>query len=73
MRKRKVLMYEGHKLEPKRVYQVMKCAACFEVMLGISCYQCRDCQYLCHRRCYKQIFSKCITELAAQKTVSSGP
>jgi len=44
VRKRKILTIEGHKLEPKHVYQLMKCAACCEMMLGISCYQCKGFQ-----------------------------
>ena len=67
VRKRKVMVIEGHKLEPKRVYQPMRCAACYEIMLGVSCYQCQECQYLCHRRCCKHIHSKCITEMNSLK------
>ena len=68
VRKRKVLNVEGHKLEPKKVYQIMKCAACSEVMLSATCYQCRDCQYLCHRKCCAQISSKCITEMGSSSS-----
>lgn len=63
VRKRKeVHEMNGHKFIPQQFYQIMLCAYCNEFLLNATGYQCEDCRYLCHKKCYEKVVTKCISK-----------
>ncbi|KAH8825090.1 kinase-like domain-containing protein [Flagelloscypha sp. PMI_526] len=64
VRKRKDEIYEmnGHSFIQKQFYQIMLCAYCNEFLLNALGYQCEDCRYLCHKKCYDKVVTKCIAK-----------
>ncbi|KAK9762287.1 Serine/threonine kinase [Basidiobolus ranarum] len=63
LRKRKeVVEQNGHRFVAQQFYQIMKCALCDEFLLNASGYQCEDCKYTCHKKCYPKVVLKCITK-----------
>ena len=64
MRKRKeeIVEMNGHKFVAKQFYQLMLCAFCSEFLLNATGYQCEDCRYTCHKKCYEKVVTKCISK-----------
>jgi hypothetical protein len=38
------------------------CALCQEFLLTGEGYQCEDCRYACHKKCYPKVVTKCISK-----------
>lgn len=64
VRKRKDEIHEmnGHKFVQRQFYQLMLCAFCSEFLLNTVGYQCEDCRYTCHKKCYEKVVTKCISK-----------
>lgn len=64
VRKRKGEVHEmnGHKFVQKQFYQLMLCAFCNDFLLNAVGYQCEDCRYMCHKKCYEKVVTKCISK-----------
>lgn len=52
----------GHKFVQRQFYQLMMCALCGEFLLNAAGYQCEDCRYTCHKKCYSKVVTKCISK-----------
>ncbi|ODV85552.1 hypothetical protein CANARDRAFT_176000 [[Candida] arabinofermentans NRRL YB-2248] len=52
--------YHGHKFVQKQFYNIMACAVCGD-FLRYTGFQCTDCRFLCHKKCYKNVINKCIS------------
>src|ERR1700730_16215136 len=63
VRKRKDEVHEmnGHKFVQKQFYQLLLCAFCSEFLLNAAGYQCEDCRYTCHKKCFEKVVTKCIS------------
>ncbi|CCH45344.1 classical protein kinase C [Wickerhamomyces ciferrii] len=63
IRKRDEEVYEqhGHQFVQKQFYSIMRCALCAE-FLPYNGYQCQDCKFLCHKKCYQKVITKCISK-----------
>lgn len=59
-RKEDVHEQHGHHFVQRNFYNVMMCAYCGE-FARYSCYQCQECKYLCHKKCYSKVVTKCIS------------
>lgn len=64
VRKRKDEVHEmnGHKFVQRQFYQIILCAFCNEFLLNAAGYQCEDCRYTCHKKCYEKVVTKCISK-----------
>lgn len=64
VRKRKDEVHEmnGHKFVRRQFYQIIMCAFCGEFLLDGVGYQCEDCRYTCHKKCYEKVVTKCISK-----------
>ena len=64
VRKRKGEVHEmnGHKFVQRQFYQLMLCAFCNDFLLNAVGYQCEDCRYTCHKKCYEKVVTKCISK-----------
>lgn len=64
IRQRKGEVYEkhGHKFVQQQFYQIMRCALCGELLKNAAGYQCEDCRYTCHKKCYPRVVTKCISK-----------
>ena len=64
VRKRKDEVHEmnGHKFVQRQFYQIIMCAFCSEFLLNAAGYQCEDCRYTCHKKCYEKVVTKCISK-----------
>lgn len=64
VRKRKGDVYEmnGHQFVQRQFYQPIMCALCQEFLLTGEGYQCEDCLYACHKKCYPKVVTKCISK-----------
>ncbi|CDO94379.1 unnamed protein product [Kluyveromyces dobzhanskii CBS 2104] len=60
-RKEDIFEQHGHHFVQKSFYNVMCCAYCGE-FLRYSGYQCQDCKFLCHKKCYSHVVTKCIAK-----------
>jgi hypothetical protein len=40
----------------------MLCAFCNDFLLNALGYQCEDCRYTCHKKCYEKVVTKCISK-----------
>lgn len=71
MRKRRGDVHEmnGHKFVQTQFYQPILCALCQEFLRTGEGFQCEDCRYACHKRCYPKVVTKCISKSNAD-TVS---
>lgn len=71
VRKRRGDVFEmnGHKFVQRQFYQPILCALCQEFLLTGEGYQCEDCRYACHKKCYPKVVTKCISKSNAD-TVS---
>ncbi|SCU97541.1 LADA_0H06810g1_1 [Lachancea dasiensis] len=63
-RKEEVYEQHGHHFVHKSFYNIMRCAYCGD-FLRYSGYQCQDCKFLCHRKCYKHVVTKCIAKASS--------
>lgn len=63
IRKRDDEVFEqhGHQFIQKQFYSIMRCALCGD-FLPYNGYQCQDCKFLCHKRCYEKVITKCISK-----------
>lgn len=52
----------GHKFVQRQFYQLMLCAFCNDFILNALGYQCEDCRYTCHKKCYEKVVTKCISK-----------
>lgn len=52
----------GHKFVQQQFYQIMLCAFCNDFLLNALGYQCEDCRYTCHKKCYEKVVTKCISK-----------
>lgn len=68
IRQRKEEMHEvyGHKFVMQQFYQIMRCALCGELLKNAAGYQCEDCKYTCHKKCYGKVVTKCISKTNAE-------
>ncbi|KAL1923948.1 uncharacterized protein VTP21DRAFT_6983 [Calcarisporiella thermophila] len=64
-RKEEIHEMRGHKFLEKQFYNIMRCASCSEFLVQ-SGFQCEDCRYTCHKRCYAQVLAKCISNSSAE-------
>lgn len=64
MRKKKDEVHEmnGHKFVQRQFYQVMLCAYCSTFLVNAAGYQCEDCRFTCHKKCYEKVVTKCISQ-----------
>lgn len=60
-KKEEVFEQHGHQFVQKQFYNIMCCALCGE-FLRYTGYQCQDCKFLCHRKCYQKVVTKCISK-----------
>lgn len=59
-KKEEVFEQHGHRFVQKQFYNIMCCALCGE-FLRYTGYQCQDCRFLCHKKCYQKVVTKCIS------------
>jgi hypothetical protein len=52
----------GHQFVQLQFYQPIMCALCQEFLLTGEGYQCEDCRYACHKKCYPKVVTKCISK-----------
>ncbi|EGG07050.1 uncharacterized protein MELLADRAFT_85936 [Melampsora larici-populina 98AG31] len=64
VRKKKEEVHEqnGHQFIAQQFYQIVRCALCGELLYNASGMQCSDCKYLCHKRCFTKVVTKCISK-----------
>lgn len=60
-RQEDVYEQHGHHFVQKSFYNIMCCAYCGE-FLRYSGFQCQDCKFLCHKKCYTSVVTKCIAK-----------
>lgn len=60
-KKEEVFEQHGHQFVQKQFYNIMCCALCGE-FLRYTGYQCQDCRFLCHKKCYQKVVTKCISK-----------
>lgn len=60
-KKEEVFEQHGHQFVQKQFYNIMCCALCGE-FLHYTGYQCQDCRFLCHKKCYQKVVTKCISK-----------
>lgn len=60
-RKEEVFEQHGHKFVQKQFYNIMCCALCGD-FLRYTGFQCQDCKFLCHKKCYQKVVTKCISK-----------
>jgi Phorbol esters/diacylglycerol binding domain (C1 domain) len=61
-RKEEVHEMNGHKFMVKQFYQIIMCAFCSDFLFNAVGYQCEDCSYTCHKKCYEKVLTKCISK-----------
>ena len=73
VRKRKDEVHEmnGHKFVQKQFYQLLLCAFCSEFLLNAAGYQCEDCRYTCHKKCFEKVVTKCISKSTSGVSIST--
>lgn len=62
-RKEEIFEKHGHHFVQKSFYNIMCCAYCGE-FLRYSGFQCQDCKFLCHKKCYTNVVTKCIAKIS---------
>ncbi|KAJ5246218.1 C2 calcium/lipid-binding domain CaLB [Penicillium chermesinum] len=53
---------QGHKFITQQFYNIMRCAFCGEFLKYAAGMQCADCKYTCHKKCYPEVVTKCISK-----------
>lgn len=68
MRKRKEEVHEqnGHKFVLKQFYTVVLCAFCRQFLYNAAGMQCAECKFVCHKKCYPSVVTKCISKTNAE-------
>lgn len=68
MRKRKEETYEqnGHQFVQKQFYTIYLCAYCRDFLLNAAGMQCEDCKYVCHKKCFSNVVTKCISKSSSE-------
>ncbi|XBW37923.1 hypothetical protein QEN19_003503 [Hanseniaspora menglaensis] len=64
-RQEDVFEQHGHHFVQKNFYNIMCCAYCGD-FLRYTGFQCLDCKFLCHKKCYKQVVTKCIAKSSSE-------
>lgn len=64
-KKEEVFEHHGHQFVQKQFYNIMCCAFCGE-FLRYTGFQCQDCKFLCHKKCYAKVVTKCILKLSTE-------
>ncbi|OBA28961.1 hypothetical protein HANVADRAFT_50915 [Hanseniaspora valbyensis NRRL Y-1626] len=64
-RQEDVFEQHGHHFVQKNFYNIMCCAYCGD-FLRYTGFQCLDCKFLCHKKCYKQVVTKCIAKPSSE-------
>ncbi|KAI8092460.1 uncharacterized protein BX664DRAFT_378375 [Halteromyces radiatus] len=59
-RKGEVHELNGHQFVTRRFYHIMKCALCGDFMTNLT-YQCEDCGMACHKKCFANVVTKCVS------------
>ncbi|CCD25278.1 protein kinase C NDAI_0E04610 [Naumovozyma dairenensis CBS 421] len=62
-RKEEVFEQHGHHFVQKSFYNIMCCAYCGD-FLRYTGFQCQDCKFLCHKKCYTNVVTKCIAKIS---------
>lgn len=65
-RKEEIIEQYGHKFVQQQFYNIMRCALCGEFLKYAAGMQCSDCKYTCHKKCYPDVVTKCITQSNAE-------
>ncbi|WLF79743.1 Serine/threonine kinase [Lodderomyces elongisporus] len=60
-KKEEIFEQQGHHFVQKQFYNIMCCALCGE-FLRYTGFQCQDCKFLCHKKCYQKVVTKCISK-----------
>ncbi|QLQ79067.1 hypothetical protein HG537_0B04150 [Torulaspora globosa] len=60
-RQEEIYEQHGHHFVQKSFYNIMCCAYCGE-FLRYTGFQCQDCKFLCHKKCYNNVVTKCIAK-----------
>lgn len=60
-RQEEIYEQHGHHFVQKSFYNIMCCAYCGD-FLRYSGFQCQDCKFLCHKKCYTNVVTKCIAK-----------
>ncbi|SCW00119.1 LAFE_0B09868g1_1 [Lachancea fermentati] len=60
-RKEEIYEQHGHHFVQKSFYNIMCCAYCGD-FLRYTGFQCQDCKFLCHKKCYTHVITKCIAK-----------
>ncbi|CAL9735788.1 protein kinase C-like 1 [Monosporozyma servazzii] len=60
-RSEEIFEQHGHHFVQKSFYNIMSCAYCGE-FLRYTGFQCQDCKFLCHKKCYTNVVTKCIAK-----------
>ena len=60
-KKEEVHEMHGHQFVQHQFYNVMKCAYCGDFLKYAGGYQCMDFKYTCHKKCYPNVVTKCIS------------
>ncbi|CAI4054707.1 hypothetical protein SKDZ_02G0050 [Saccharomyces kudriavzevii ZP591] len=60
-RKEDIFEQHGHHFVQKSFYNIMCCAYCGD-FLRYTGFQCQDCKFLCHKKCYTNVVTKCIAK-----------
>jgi hypothetical protein len=63
----------GHKFVQKQFYQLLLCAFCSEFLLNAAGYQCEDCRYTCHKKCFEKVVTKCISKSTSGVSIRLPP
>lgn len=64
-KKEEVFEQHGHQFVQKQFYNIMCCALCGE-FLRYTGFQCQDCKFLCHKKCYQKVVTKCISKSSTE-------
>lgn len=64
-RQESIFEQHGHHFVQKNFYNIMCCAYCGD-FLRYTGFQCLDCKFLCHKKCYKQVVTKCIAKSSSE-------
>ncbi|KAL6948447.1 hypothetical protein ACO0OE_002483 [Hanseniaspora uvarum] len=64
-RQEDVFEQHGHHFIQKNFYNIMCCAYCGD-FLRYTGFQCLDCKFLCHKKCYQQVVTKCIAKSSSE-------
>ncbi len=59
MKNEEVFEQHGHRFAQKQFYNIMCCALCGD-FLRYTGFQCIDCRFVCHKKCYQKVVTKCI-------------